>query len=117
MEAELKQTQFLAPEDCYDDSNDAVDTLQQDNITTLEREESPKPTDKDDIPRPAPKKSRKSAGSKGKQPVKKQKLVFDNDETEDAAGHSTEDNTTSLGKYMPTLLVQRKYFVSLLSLL
>ena len=50
MEAELKQTQFLAPEDCYDDSNDAVDTLQQDNITTLEREESPKPTDKDDIP-------------------------------------------------------------------
>ena len=100
MDKELKQTQLIAPEDYYGDNE--VETIQHDNIATLEHHEA---TDNEINVTPnsnqppaapvAPKKSRKSTG-KGKQPAKRLKLNFDEDE-ENA---NTEENTASLGKFI-----------------
>ena len=102
MDQELKQTQSLTPEDYYEDNRqEEVEAIQNDNIAVLESqkaidEDSDTPPSQPPTPPMTPaKKSRKSTGSKGKQPMKKQKLTFEEEEGDEA---NTEDTSTSPGK-------------------
>ena len=63
------QPQEIAADNLYDNSNDGIDSIQQDNLKILEQDEH-EPTKKEDSPSPATKKTRKSTNAKGKQPAK-----------------------------------------------
>ena len=102
MSDELKQTQSLAPEDYYKD--DEIETVQNNNMAVLEKDDNnqdttppPPPTQAITMTPAAPKKSRIANGTKGKQPLKKQKLNFEEVDTEETA--NDRGSSTSLGKH------------------
>ena len=94
----MDQSQAVAQEDFVDEtSQDAVINA---NVATLERDfdapedqQTTSPYQSVPTTPAAPKKARKANMTKGKQPVKKQKLNFEDEESE-----SEDNGTTSLGK-------------------
>ena len=114
MENELKHTQLTAPEDYYEDDvsqneiiNDNIASLEKDNddSTGNNNLETSTSTNQAAPTTPAaPKKSRKSASTKGKQPMKKQKLALDDEQGLEDAGNADDVSSTSLGKFYSLLL-------------
>ena len=112
MNSELKQTQSIAPEDYYEEEDQ--DEIVNDNIATLEKEDATPentmpPQQANPMPVPAaPRKGRKATTSKGKQPSKKQKLQFNDEDAEDNGDYSSSSSSTSLGK---KLIFFKKFFL------
>ena len=95
--SDIIQSQEIAADNLYDDSNDGIDSIQQDNLKILEQDEH-EPTKKEDSPSPATKKTRKSTNAKGKQPAKKQNISQQNEEDLEDSCEQPEGTGTSLGK-------------------
>ena len=101
---DIQQSQI--PKDIFDESsqdaliNSKVVLLEGQNESAVPEEQTPPNQQSSTLLTPAaPKNSRKSTTGKGKQPRKKQKLQFADDE--DSEEHQAEDaRSTSLGKLM-----------------
>ena len=93
MDSELKQTQSIAPEDYYEEEDQ--DEIVNDNIATLEKEAATPentmpPQQANPMPAPAAqRKGRKATTAKGKQPLKKQKFQFNDEDAEDNGDDSS----------------------------
>ena len=99
MDSKLKQTQSIAPEDHYEEEDQ--DEIVNDNIATLEKEDATPenitpPQQANPMPAPAaPRKERKATTAKGKQPLKKQKLQFNDEDAEDNGDDSSSSSSSS----------------------
>ena len=119
MENKLKQMQSIAPEDYYEVSqneiiNDNIASLEKDNDDSTGNDNLETPTTSTNQTAPttpaAPKKSRKSVSTKGKQPMKKQKLALDDEQDLEDAGNADDASTTSLGKFYSLLPLPLIFF-------
>ena len=95
--SDIIQSQEIAADNFYDDSNNEINSIQQDNLKVLEQDEH-EPTKKEDSPSPATKKTRKSTNAKGKQPAKEQKISQQDEEDLEGSCEQPEGTGTSLGK-------------------
>ena len=121
MKNELKQMQSIAPEDYYEDEvsqneiiNNNIASLEKDNDDSTGNDNLETPTTSTNQTAPttpaAPKKSRKSSSTKGKQPVKKQKLPLDDEQDLEDAGNADDVSSTSLGKFFSLLPLPLIFF-------
>ena len=105
--------QSIAPKDYYEDEvsqneiiNDNIASLEKDNDDSTGNDHLEMPTTSTNQTAPttpaALKKRRKSASTKGKQPMKKQKVASDDEQDLEDAGNADDVSSTSLGKFIIT---------------